>query len=89
MLTCTAHKGCCSVGSVSQHLRDLGLDLRIKNGQESLGTHLHKQISHLHHNVDREQASGDQGEGKSEGLDKTEWTPEVVQVLSVTPESLC
>lgn len=81
--------------SASQHLGDLGLDLRVKNGQESLGTHLHMQISHLHRNLDREQASGDQGEGRnlrllgSEGLDKTEWTPEVVQVLSVTPESLC
>lgn len=41
-------------------------------------------------NLEREQASGDQGEGRSlrspgsEGLDKTEWTPEVIQVLSVT-----
>lgn len=81
--------------AVAQHSGDLGLDLRVKNGQESLGTHLHMQISHLHRNLERKQASGDQGEGRSlrtpgsEGLDKTEWTPEVDQVLSVTPKSLC
>lgn len=73
--------------------------------QVSLGTHLLMQISHLCHSLDMEQDYGDPGRRKNsnsgplvlelegspgdEGLGETQWTPEMVQVLSLTADSHC